>query len=463
MKLTDNQTLQYATTLHQEGKFEGAEQLYRSLLKTQPTNLKANNNLGVLLFNVGRLDESEGYFKKAIEFNPTYAGTNFNLGNTLYSLGKFDEAELSYKREIDLNPSYAESYFNLGNLLKDLKRFDEAIINYKKAIELKPDFVNARCNLGYVYSILKKNDEAIEEYIKALEIDPKHAKSQDNFIFLLDYFLPSKSTHPLIDISNNLKKIENNFTLEEGIKDFDLSTLFKKSNKIIKDNVGQLTFNHPQIYRKNSIDLGCTRHMGIFDKFNIIPKFCFSCFKIQIEPKNVLELCKLYLIFDQLKLPKNNTRKCMVEMRPEISGTYKGLIYCSSMEEINEILKLITPIIDKIIIAKIKIKRGCSEYSEAFSNYGVTNKEDKNYMKYNDLWDEKEKIFDSTNLKPDVNDNVTFCGNLTISDILIMNNWLNYAKKINDLSYKDISEDMIHSDFIYKIMSNQLDIRKKKH
>ena len=50
-----------------------------------------------------------------------------------------------------------------------------------------------------------------------------------------------------------------------------------------------------QIYRKNSIDLGCYRHKGIFNEFNIIPKFCFSCFKIQIEPKNVMELFKLHL------------------------------------------------------------------------------------------------------------------------------------------------------------------------
>ena len=50
---------------------------------------------------------------------------------------------------------------------------------------------------------------------------------------------------------------------------------------------------------------------------------------------------------------------------------------------------------------------------------------------------------------------------LSISDILIMNNWLNYAKEINDLSYKDISEEMFCSD-IPKMMSKQIEIRKKE-
>jgi hypothetical protein len=270
--------------------------------------------------------------------------------------------------------------------------------------------------------------------------------------------LLNKSTDSFVIARDTLKKIRNNFTLENGITNSDLATLLKKSIKIIKDNVGELTSKETQIYR-NITDLGCKRHMGIFNKFNIIPKFCFSCFKIQVEPKNVLELCKLYLIFDRLKLPTNNTRKCMIELRPKVSGTYKGLIYCSSIEEANEILKLITPVINKLITGKIKIKRGCSEYSDVFPDYGVTDKEDKKYMKYKDEWDEKEKIFDSTSNKRAANNNFTSHAGLTIHEVMIMNNWLNYAKEINDLTYKDISEDIIYSDYISKITVGQLNAR----
>ena len=111
--------------------------------------------------------------------------------------------------------------------------------------------------------------------------------------------LLNKSTDPFVIVGDNLKNIKNNFTLESGITDSDLVSLFKKSIRIIKDNVGELKSKDTQIYR-NIVDLGCKRHMGIFNKFNIIPKFCFSCFKVQVEPENVLDLCKLYLIFDRL-------------------------------------------------------------------------------------------------------------------------------------------------------------------
>ena len=59
--------IQQAITAHQEGKFEEAEQLYRSILESQPTNFIVRNNLGVLQFNLGRFDEAEASFKKATE------------------------------------------------------------------------------------------------------------------------------------------------------------------------------------------------------------------------------------------------------------------------------------------------------------------------------------------------------------------------------------------------------------
>ena len=52
--------------------------------------------------------------------------------------------------------------------------------------------------------------------------------------------LLNKSTDPFVIVGDNLKNIKNNFTLESGITDSDLVSLFKKSIRIIKDNVGEL-------------------------------------------------------------------------------------------------------------------------------------------------------------------------------------------------------------------------------
>ena len=44
----------------------------------------------------------------------------------------------------------------------------------------------------------------------------------------------------------------------------------------------------------------------------------------------------------------------------------------------------------------------------------------------------------------------------SINYFLIINNWFNYAKLINDYSYKNISENFIESFYIKNIMSSQL-------
>ena len=457
-----NQKLKKANSIYNEGNLQEAEKLYRSVLENEPSNLAANIHLGEILFKLNKFTEAEVSYKNALKIEPNSIEVLNNLAVTLNTLGKIDEAELYYKNLIKLKPDFPEVLFNLANTQKTLGKIDEAEKNYKKAIKLKRDFKDARCNLGILYKDQNKNEHAIKEFTQILEFDPKYSLAKVNLINLLDSYLPTnKNTHPIIIANNNLKKIKNTFSLANGIKKKDLANLINDSNKIIKDKIGQLMFSNTQIYRKNSINLGCDRHMKIFYKYNIIPKFCFSCFKIQIEPKNVLELFKLYFIFDKLQLPGNNIRKCMIELRPKVSGTYKGLIYCSSMEEANKILEEINPIIDRLIICKIKIKRGCSEYLDIFPDYKVTNKENINFMNYKESWKTKEEVFDSTYIKRNVKklDNLN---SLSISDILIMNNWLNYAKIIDDLSYKDISQEILYSNEIYKEMSEQVDIRKKE-
>ena len=41
----------------------------------------------------------------------------------------------------------------------------------------------------------------------------------------------------------------------------------------------------------------CKRHFEVFNTFGVIPKNCFSCYKVQIQPNNVLELIKVYFYF----------------------------------------------------------------------------------------------------------------------------------------------------------------------
>ena len=105
-----------AITLHQEGKLEEAEKIYRSILEVQPTNVDANNNLGVLLYSIGRLDEAETNYRKAIKLKPDSSQAHNNLGSLLKQLGKLDKAEASLRKAIALRPRYTLAARNILKL-----------------------------------------------------------------------------------------------------------------------------------------------------------------------------------------------------------------------------------------------------------------------------------------------------------------------------------------------------------
>ena len=446
---------------YQKKHFKMARDLALDITKKLPNHTLAWKILGATYIQIGQLENSLSANQKVIELTPHDAEAYSNLGVTFEILERFDEAVENHKKAINLNSKYVMAYNNLGVALQKLNRLEEAETNYKKAIALKPDYAEAYYNLGNIYLNLEKFEEAIKKYSQALELNPKYKLAQENIISILSYFSPSnENKDPIIIVNNSIKKIKNTFTLNNGIKKNELTKFFEDSNRIIQDNIKNVSYDKTQIYRTNTTNLNCERHFKVFNKHKIIPKFCFSCFKIQIEPRNVLELINLFFIFDKLKLNHNNIRKCMIEFRPNVVEPYKGLIYCTTIEEANEILQTVSPIINKFIKCKIRIKRGCTEYGEAFPDYKKIDKNSKDFMKYKEEWREKEKIFDGTQTKVIVNPRESLEG-ISVSDILIMNNWLSYAKLINDLSYKEIYKEVNLSNYISKIISEQLDLRKK--
>ena len=51
---------------------------------------------------------------------------------------------------------------------------------------------------------------------------------------------------------------------------------------------------------------------------------------------------------------------------------------------------------------------------------------------------------------------------MSISDFLVINQWLNYAKEIGDQSYKQIDFETFNSQYISEKMINQIEFRKKE-
>lgn len=234
------------------------------------------------------------------------------------------------------------------------------------------------------------------------------------------------------------------------IYDKDVKQLFKNAESFLAKSVRQDTILGTQFHRGVGLYAwekqhpgGCERHMQVFNKFNAIPKYCFNCYKVFFEPRTVVELFKLMVVFEKLKLQNDNTRKCIVETRDQVSGSYKGFIYCRGLDEGKEILKKVQKVVSKEISKKmpVTLKRGCSEYGIAYPEYARI-EQGQATMEYKNDWQKYEDLVDQDLvLDTQINTNKTYNHpGYSEQDAQIMLAWLKYAATIGDLSYLKISD-----------------------
>ena len=387
----------------------------------------------------------------------------FNLNGLInLSLENWENSVQVFQKAIDCDDKFVEAYNNMGIAYSHLGKEDKAIENYNKAIEIKKDYSNAYNNLGSHYDDLGKYDQAVKNYVNALKFNSDHLQAQNNLIHLMNFFNPKNDeNNSIIKANHEIKNLEMGISINNNISNESLFKYLSSCNQILKNNIKNISFFDSQIHRRNGHNLNCDRHHKAFNQHNIIPEYCFSCFKVQIELQNVTQLFRLFFIFDQMTLPNDNIRKCFIELRPSIPGAYKGLIYCSSVEDANNAAKIIKPYIKKLIKNKfdIKIKRGCTEFDLRFPGYKDINNLDK--INYNKEWNIKEKLIDEKIRKGSKKGKKYFSRSLSgvcLGDILIMNNWLNYAKFINDETYKDVASEIFFSEYIFQAVKNRTDL-----
>lgn len=232
------------------------------------------------------------------------------------------------------------------------------------------------------------------------------------------------------------------------ISDEDVGKFFQNKLNVpgVYGGAGSLQIFRGPIHLKDEPVGGCQRHMTVFNQFNVIPEYCFDCYKVLIMPRTVMELFKLLMVFDGLVLPGNNTRKCMVERRPDCAGSYKGFIYCRSLKEGKEVRKILREIVAVEISPDVPVtlKRGCSEFARTYPQYAQI-KLGTAIMPFPPSWKVHEEFVDKNyalmqNVDDDsLNTNTEINAAYPLSEIFALHYWLQYAATIGDISYLKIA------------------------
>tara|TARA_B100000674_G_scaffold42716_1_gene29699 strand:- start:6479 stop:8173 length:1695 start_codon:yes stop_codon:yes gene_type:complete len=467
------------------GRIEEAVALYQKSIELNPEDANTYSNLGFLYFNLGKYKQAAELTSKSLEKNPNNAQVQTILGWSYKELGNLDQALSITLKSLELKPNNTSALINLGGIYKDLGILDQALTSTIKALEFQPDNVSGLINLAGIYQDLGRPRKALNSILKALDLEPENTsalinlanicqelgmisearaaifksihlkpinntRSLDTLTLMLQHSIRKQNAGPrhlIEEVDIKLRKLN----IEFGRKHFHVSdsiNIIKEALKVAGALGENIVTNLTQIYhRKKSIEPNCNKLMDFFNMKNAIAQRCHSCYKVQIEVNSLNELINLNFLMKKIQFKSDNTSKCMIELRTFSKGHYKGIIYCSSIDEAASVLvKTKNYIEEKSDINPIfGIKRGCTEFTNKHSNYGrigdLQNLDPgpRQLKDWAIIEEEYFKAADEVAAQP-------IGWEFNLGELLIIKNWVLYAlaledfeaiREFGDLSYKN--------------------------
>ncbi|RUX90924.1 MULTISPECIES: sulfotransferase [unclassified Mesorhizobium] len=167
--------MQQALQLHQAGRRQEAETIYRQVLARQPKHAAAAHFLGLLLHQTGRSEEGLDLIERSVSMQPTNPDFLNNFGTVMRDLGRPTAAIDFFRGAVDLRPDQLAARDNLGSSLKQVGQFEEAEEIYRGTVARNPFHVRARIGLAETLQEAGRLDEALAAFREALAIRPKDA------------------------------------------------------------------------------------------------------------------------------------------------------------------------------------------------------------------------------------------------------------------------------------------------
>ena len=164
---------QQARSLHQDGRLDAAQVLYKKVLKRRANHFEAWHLLGVCELLSRDYEAAARSLKRAVLLDTESVTALSDLGVALKALRRNDEALACFDRTIELNPDFTNGHFNRGGLLTGMRRFDDALKSLDDAIAIDPQHGNALINRASVMIVLGRFADAIASCERAIALDPE--------------------------------------------------------------------------------------------------------------------------------------------------------------------------------------------------------------------------------------------------------------------------------------------------
>ncbi len=157
-----------------ESDVPNLEQHYLNILKKNPDDSVAINNLGMLYLQLGKTKEAKEYLLKAVKLYPCDYLTHYNLGTFYGYLDDMQEAVTHLIESAELNPKSDETFSALGTFYFRQNKLSDAEKSFSSTLKINPENENALFGMMGVYQAKNQIDSALEFGKKLLRFNSRY-------------------------------------------------------------------------------------------------------------------------------------------------------------------------------------------------------------------------------------------------------------------------------------------------
>jgi tetratricopeptide (TPR) repeat protein len=165
-------TIGRALALHQSGRLTEAEQLYRTVLGTEPTHFEALHFLGLVEAQRQNFVEADRLMSRSLAVKSDTADAHANHARVLNALKRYADAVAACDKALSINPRLASALVSKGNAFQALERDIDALASYEAALAVNPGVASVWSNRANTLWKLGRREDAVGSYQKALSLAP---------------------------------------------------------------------------------------------------------------------------------------------------------------------------------------------------------------------------------------------------------------------------------------------------
>src|SRR5437667_19123 len=154
-----------------KNEHDKAEQVLRSILKTDPESEPTVEQLTQLLMDEGKSAEAVTLLESITAHSPSAVLLDL-LGDAYTQTHELAKAEAAYRQAVDLDPSEPSHQRGLGQTLLAEEKYSEALKVYQKLSDVMPDDSDVYLRIAQIYRELHQLDKAEANLVKARQYAP---------------------------------------------------------------------------------------------------------------------------------------------------------------------------------------------------------------------------------------------------------------------------------------------------